>query len=41
VPFELLNAFVIVLSVALPFVPLVFTVFSPVEVAREMIQILL
>jgi hypothetical protein len=41
VPFELLNVFMIVLSVALPFVPLVFTRFSPIEVAREMIQILL
>jgi hypothetical protein len=41
VPFEMLNLFMIVLSVAVPFVPLVFTVFSPIEVAREMIQILL
>jgi hypothetical protein len=41
VPFEMLNLFMIVLSVAVPFVPLVFTVFSPIEIAREMIQILL
>jgi hypothetical protein len=37
----MLNLLMIVLSVALPFVPLVFTVFSPIEVLREMVQILL
>jgi hypothetical protein len=41
VPFELLNAFVIVLSVALPFAPLVFTVFSPIDVVRQLVQVFL
>jgi len=41
VPFEMLNLLMIVLAVALPFVPLVFTVFSPIEVLREMVQIIL
>ena len=41
VPFEMLNVLVIVVAVALPFVPLVFAVVSPIEVARQVIQILL
>ena len=41
VPFEMVNVIVIAVAVALPFVPLVFVVVSPIEVARQVIQILL
>ena len=41
VPFEMLNVFVIVLAVAIPFVPLAFTVVSPMDMVREIVQILL
>ena len=41
VPFEMLNVVVMVVAVVLPFAPLVFVVVSPIEVARQIIQILL
>ena len=41
VPFEMLNVFAILLAVALPFVPLVFAVISPIDVIKQMVQILL
>ena len=41
VPFEFLNAFAIVLFVAIPFLPLVFAVISPIDVVKRIVQILL
>ena len=41
VPFDMLNVIAIVLAVAMPFFPLVFAVVSPIEVAKQVIQILL
>jgi hypothetical protein len=41
VPFELLNVFVIVLLVAVPFFPLVFAEISPIDVVKHIVQILL
>lgn len=41
VPFEMLNVLAIILAVAIPFVPLVFAVISPVEVFRGLVQFFL
>jgi hypothetical protein len=41
VPVEMLNVLIIVLAVAIPFFPLAFTVVSPIEVFRQVVQILL
>jgi len=41
VPFEMLNVLVIILTVAIPFVPLVFAVISPVEVFKSLVQLFL
>lgn len=41
VPFDMLNVLIILLAVALPFVPLVFAAVSPIEIARKVMQILL
>jgi hypothetical protein len=41
VPFEMVNVLAIVLAVAIPFVPLVFAVISPVEVFKSLAQFFL
>jgi hypothetical protein len=41
VPFEWINVLAIVLAVAIPFVPLVFAVISPIDAIKQVLQILL
>ncbi len=41
VPFDMFNVFVIVLAVVIPFCPLAFLVVSPMDVLRQVVQILL
>lgn len=41
VPVEMLNVFIIVLAVAIPFFPLAFVVVSPMDVFKQVVQILL